>query len=205
MQLSTRVCSWIPLTAAGLLAVSTAHASPAQQSEKLIKAFQAVKWVKAGQKLSEADRAANQKAYVALDRFFDFESFTKSCRGPTPLTPAQAALFQARLTDILRRRGYKNGGRVFNEGKITLGKAATGKPATQGTAIPMTISFPKEDITLAIAFVWKSERVVDLVIDGDSLTADFSNQVGRVVKKSGADKLLTLLADKQKALDQDGL
>ena len=56
---------------------------------------------------------------------------------------------------------------------------------------------------MEVAFVWsKGGRVVDLVIDDDSLTMDFSNQVGSIVKKRGPEDLLKRLAEKQKALDE---
>ena len=80
------------------------------------------------------------------------------------------------------------------------------KPVEEGgrTRVPLTISFPKQDLTMDVAFVWgKSGRVVDLMLDGDSLVKDYSNQVSRIVAKGGPEELLRRLAEKQRQAAQD--
>lgn len=182
-----------------LLGAGAARAeSPLDRTRKLIVTFKTVKAAPEGGKLSAADEAANAKVFTTLDGFFDFPTFATDCLGPSAskLSPAQAKDFKERLIDILRKRGYPNGGGVFNDGVVK-----EGKPADRGgaTAVPLKISFPKQDITMDVEFVWnKAGKIVDLVLDGDSLAKDYRNQVGRIIAKSGPEDLLKRVADKQK-------
>ena len=193
---------WLVLLAA--LAAGAAHAqAPLERTYKLIEIFKADRAAPEGGKLSTADAAANAKTVAALDGFFDFETFTAACLGPSAvrLSGAQQKEFKERLVDLLRKRGYPNGGSVFREGVLSFAK-----PVEEGgrTRVPLTISFPKQDLTMDVAFVWgKSGRVVDLMLDGDSLVKDYSNQVSRIVAKGGPEELLRRLAEKQRQAAQD--
>jgi len=191
---------WLLIAAlAALFMPLTARAeSPLDRTHKLIDTFKAVKTAPEGGKLSAADEAANAKTFTALDGFFDFPAFTSDCLGPSAskLSAAQTKEFRERLVSILRKRGYANGGSVFNEGVIKEGKPADRAGAT---AVPLKISFPKQDVSLDVEFVWnKGGKVVDLVLDGDSLTKDYRNQIAKIIAKGGAADLLKRLADKQK-------
>jgi ABC-type transporter MlaC component len=188
----------------GLFFLATAaHAeSPADRTHKLIETFKTIKTPPEGAKLSSVDEAANAKAFAALDAFFDFPTFTADCLGPAAgkLSAAQAKQAKERLVHILRRRGYPNGGSVFNEGVV-----AEGKPFDRdgATAVPLKVSFPKQDISMDVAFVWnRAGKIIDLVLDGDSLSKDTRNQVGRIVAKDGVEDLLRRLAEKQKDADK---
>jgi ABC-type transporter MlaC component len=187
-------------SAIALLALAgTVHAEPpAERTHKLIETFKAVKAPPDGGKLTADDEAANVKAFAALDAFFDFTTFGADCLGPSAskLSPAQAKEFKERLMQILRHRGYPNGGSVFREGVIK-----EGKPTERGgtVAVPLKVSFPNQDIAMDVEFVWnKAGKIVDLVLDGDSLSKDTRNQVGRIVAKNGADDLLRRVTEKQK-------
>jgi ABC-type transporter MlaC component len=191
-------------TAFALLAVAgAAYADPpADRTHKLIETFKTVKAAPEGGKLTPADEAANAKTFAALDAFFDFTTFGTDCLGPSAgkLSPAQAKDFKERLMQILRRRGYPNGGSVFREGVVK-----EGKPAERGGAIavPLAISFPKQDVSMEVQFIWnKAGKIVDLVLDGDSLSKDTRNQVGRIVAKGGADDLLRRVIAKQKEVEK---
>jgi phospholipid transport system substrate-binding protein len=172
--------------------------SAVDRTHKLIDTFKTVKTAPEGGKLSAADDAANAKTFITLDGFFDFVTFSNDCLGPSAskLSPAQTKEFKERLVSILRKRGYANGGSVFNEGVIKEGKPADRAGAT---AVPLKISFPKQDVSLDVEFVWnKAGKVVDLVLDGDSLTKDYRNQIAKIISKGGPEDLLKRLADKQK-------
>ncbi len=190
------------LSIAALVAVAgTALAdAPQDRTRKLMETFKKVKTAPKGATLSAADRNANNGTFSALDAFFDFPTFTADCLGPSAakLSAAQKNEFKRRLVDILRRRGYPNGGSVFNEGVVK-----EGKPTESGgrTEVHLTVSFPKEDVTMQVAFVWKGGKVVDLVLDGDSLAKDYRNQVGRIIAKSGVADLLRRLEEKQKGIE----
>jgi ABC-type transporter MlaC component len=171
---------------------------PSERTHKLIETFKTVKAPPEGGKLTADEEAANVKAFAALDAFFDFASFGADCLGPsaTKLSPAQAKEFKERLMQILRHRGYPNGGSVFREGVVK-----EGKPAERGgtVAVPLRVSFPKQDIAMDVEFVWsKAGKIVDLILDGDSLSKDTRNQVGRIVAKNGADDLMRRVTEKQK-------
>ena len=182
-----------------LLAATPARAeAPLDRTRKLIATFKTVKTAPEGGTLSAEDNAANAKVFTALDGFFDFPTFSSDCLGPSAskLSPAQTKQFNDNLVSILRKRGYPNGGSVFNEGVVK-----EGKPVARGgaTAVPLKVSFPKQDITMDVEFVWsRGGRIVDLVLDGDSLAKDYRNQVGRIIAKSGPEDLLKRVADKQK-------
>jgi ABC-type transporter MlaC component len=185
-----------------LLAGAARAESPLDRTHKLIETFKTVKAPPEGGKLSPAEEAANAKVFTALDGFFDFPTFTTDCLGPAAgkLSAAQAKEAKERLVHILRKRGYPNGGAVFSDGVIV-----EGKPVDRGgaTAVPLKVSFPKQDISMDVEFVWnKSGKIVDLVLDGDSLSKDTRNQIGRIVAKSGAADLLRRMTEKQKDVDK---
>ncbi len=187
----------------GPLAPIAARAQPAvDKTRKLIATFKSMKAAKDGEKLSPADIAANAKLHPTLDGFFDFPTFTTECLGASAskLTAPQIKEFRALLIDILRARGYRNGGSIFNEGKVT-----EGKPIDRDgrTAMPIKIQFPKQDLVMDVEFVYQGAKIVDLVFDGDSLTKDYRNQVSRIIAKGGAADLLKRIADKQKEAAED--
>jgi len=190
--------------ALALLALAgSSRADPlADRTHKLIETFKAVKAPPEGGKLSADEEAANAKTFAALDAFFDFATFGAECLGPSAgkMSVPQAKEFKEHLMQILRRRGYRNGGAAFREGVIT-----ESKPAERGSAIavPIKVSFPKQDVAMDVEFVWsKAGKIVDLVLDGDSLAKDTRNQVGRIVAKNGADDLLRRVAEKQKEAEK---
>lgn len=172
------------------------------KAHKLIEAFKSVKAAPTGGKLSDAEKAANEKAFKAIDAFFDYDAFTSSCLGPNAakLEAPQQKEFKERMVDLVRRTGYPNGGEFFSAGVVTEGKAVEKNGATW---VPVKIFLKKEDITTEIGFVYgKDLKVIDLAIDGDVLTKDYQNQIGRVLGKGGPADLLKRLADKQKKLDE---
>ena len=166
------------------------------RTKSLVEAFKAVKSADKGAKLSKADSAANLAAMAKIDQWFDFPGFTAGCMGKSAarFSAAETKRFAELLTGILRNRGYANGGRVFREGKLTMGKVSA-KRARRSVA--MSLYFPKEDLTLESAFVYGAkDKIVDLVIDGDSLAHDFGNQVARMLKKKTPADLLRVLEKK---------
>jgi ABC-type transporter MlaC component len=201
----------LPNTLRAVIVVAVARASmpgpvhaesPLDRTHRLIETFKTVRTVPEGGKLTPVDEAANAHAYVALDAFFEFATFGADCLGPSvgKLSAVQAKEFKEHLKQILRKRGYRNGGSVFREGVIKDGKPSERDGAT---AVPLEVSFPKQDISMEIEFVWnKAGKIVDLVLDGDSLSKDTRNQVGRIVAKSGPEDLLKRVAAKQKEAEQ---
>jgi ABC-type transporter MlaC component len=180
-----------------ILAAPDAHAADlSAHTSRLVQAFKAVKSAGKGKRLAKADSAANKVAMARIDAWFDFPTFTTACMGKNAarFSPAETRRFGELLTGILRNRGYANGGRIFRDGKLTLGKVA-GKGARR--SVPMTIYFAKQDLTMESAFVYNpADKIIDLIIDGDSLTRDFGNQVSRMLKKKTPAKVLAKLEKK---------
>ena len=180
-----------------LLAASNGHAADVgKKTSSLVEAFKSVKSAAKGKRLSKADATANKAAMARLDAWFNFDAFTTACMGKSAarFSAAEKKRFGELMTGILRNRGYANGGRVFRDGKLTLGKVAT---KGKRRSVPMTIYFEEQDLTLESAFVYgPDDKIVDLVIDGDSLTRDFGNQVARILKKRKPADLLRKLEKK---------
>jgi ABC-type transporter MlaC component len=178
-----------------------AQAAPAERAQALIEAFKAVKRAPEGGTLSEKDRAANQEAFKRLDDFFDFDAFTDACIGPnaSKLDAAQLKEVKARLVDLLRRSGYLSGGSVIGRAELTPGAPVDRAGATW---VPVKVRLPAEDLSTEVSFIFgKSGKVIDLALDGDELTKDYQNQIGRIIAKGGPADLLKRLADRQKKLD----
>lgn len=191
-----RFCTYILASCVLFAAVDARAADLSAHTAELVEAFKAVKSAPSGGALSKADAASNRKAMAKIDAWFDFAAFAKACMGKSAgrFSPAESKRFGELLTGILRNRGYANGGRVFRDGKLTLGKVAT-KGARR--SVPMKIYFAKEDLSLESAFVYgEGDRIIDLVIDGDSLTHDFGNQVAGMLKKKTPAQVLARLAKK---------
>ncbi len=199
------VASLFLAAAFALAGTGAARADATDRAKKLIAAFKAVKTAPEGKTLSAADKKANLTAYKNLDGFFAYDQFGDACLGParTTLAAKVSKDLKDRLVDILRRRGYANAGSLFNDGLLTHGAP---KQSNGQTITPVAMKFPKQDLSMNLDFVWgKGDKVVDLIIDDDSLVADLSNQIGRVLKKSGADELGKKLQAKQAELEQEGL
>lgn len=191
------------LLAALVAAPLVARADAAgDKTHKLIEAFKAVKTAPEGGKLSDADKAANEKAFKAIDAFFDYDAFVAGCLGANAakLDAAQQKEFKERMVDLTRRTGYPNGGKFFSAGEVKEGKSSEKNGQTW---VPVTVRLVKEDITTEVGFIYgKDMKIVDLAIDGDVLTKDYQNQIGRVLGKGGPADLLKRLADKQKKMDE---
>jgi len=202
---------WLPLSVAFFLSLgwqlapAAARAETAPPVKELIATFKKVTAPAEGAKMTEADRKANAPVYKKLDGFFAFEAFGDSCLGAarSKLSDKQAVEYRNRLIDIMRRQGYANAGTLFKDGEL---KYEPVRNQDGKTVTPLKLHFAKQDIDMVIEFVWdKSNRIVDLIMDDDSLSKDFGNQIGRVLKNGGVEALGKKLADKQAELDKEGL
>jgi len=179
-----------------LLAAPSFAADFTKKTRTIVATMKAVKKSPARGKLNKADKAANDRAFATLDSLFDFDGFATDCLGKSAakLDKRQQARFKEQMKGILRYNGYTRGGDAFRQAKITFGKA---RVRGKKTRVPLTLFFAKEDLTMEAAFVWgASGKVVDLVMDGDSLTSDTRNQVARMLKKKTGAELIKKLDKK---------
>ncbi len=191
-----RAVPFLLLVAVSFASADVHAADVAARTTALVEAFKTVQTAEEGKKLSKEAVAANRVAMTKIDAWFDFDAFTASCLGKSAakFSEAEKKRFGELLTGILRNRGYTNGGRVFRDGKVTHGKVTT---AGDRRTTPMTIYFAKQDLTLESAFVYgAADKIIDLIIDGDSLTRDFSNQIARMLTKKKPADVLRMLEKK---------
>jgi ABC-type transporter MlaC component len=63
-----------------------------------------------------------------------------------------------------------------------------------------------DDTDMVVGLQWKKEggalKVVDVLIDGDSLVKDYQNQVARLVDKKGVPSLLQSLDERRANIDK---
>jgi ABC-type transporter MlaC component len=185
--------------------VAVAEADAKARTEALINAFKKVKVAKEGQTLTEAERKANEAAFVALDGFMDFDRLTTEVIAPhkDKLTPEQLTQFHQLFKELVRMIAYPKSGSAFNDAQYTF--APPTKRADGGWDVAMTITWPAEDLTVEVAFHWAEAsgalRLYDVSFDGDSLIRDYQNQFGRIIEKEGAAGLMKKL-ETRKAEEQ---
>jgi ABC-type transporter MlaC component len=173
-----------------------AEADPVARTKALVEAFKAVKSAPEGKPLSAADKKHNEKAFAALDGFFD-QAHLKA----TPIAPhadklddAQKKKFGELFWQVMRLVAYPDSGDFLREAKYTLAK--DGK-----TNVRMEARLEKEDLDVDALFYWKAGkdgtlRIIDVAFDNAPLMKDYQNQFGRILAKNGAQGLLDMLEKK---------
>jgi ABC-type transporter MlaC component len=183
----------LPLALVVLAAPLAAAAapSPVARTEALLAAFQEVK-VKPGENAA-ATRAANGKAFAALDDFLDFDTLTEEPIRPhlAKLTPAQRKEFTGKFRELIRLVAYPDTGEFLRKAQRKVGSA---REVNGAQVVDVDLSLPEEDLETRVSFHWKEVRgalrLVDVSFDGDSLIRDYSNQFGRILEKEGGAGLL---------------
>lgn len=202
---ATLVTLGLALTATWLTA-GTAHAAdPAvARTEAFIAAF---KKVKAGDKLSAADKKANEKVFAELDQFMDFDALTNKPIEPraAKFTAKQKAQFTTDFKDLIRKIAYPDSGEFFREAKMKMGAPAEKAGAT---AVPIDAHLVKEDLRTQVELHWVKKgaqlKLVDVAFDGDSLIKDYQNQFARIIDKEGVAGLMKKVDEKKAELAKGG-
>jgi ABC-type transporter MlaC component len=175
-----------------------------ERTESLIATF---KKVKSGDKLSAADRKANEQLFGEIDRFMDFESLTSKPIEPraSKFSPKQRGEFADKFRELIRAIAYPDSGGFFREAKLKLGAPAEKAGAT---VVPIDASVPKQDLKTKLEFSWVRRdgtlKIADLSFDGDSLVKDYQNQFARIIDKEGVAGLLKKMDEKKAELDAGG-
>jgi ABC-type transport system involved in resistance to organic solvents, auxiliary component len=188
-----------PAPAAEASAVTAASVKSA--TSVLVDAFKRVK--EDDGKLSDADKAANKKAYEELDELLARAHFTSAVIAPRKdkFSPAELKAFQDEFWDLVQRIAYPGSGAFFREGQV---KYAEPKEKGGVWTHELTAYIPSEDLETVVGLQWKLEggklRIVDVLFDGDSLVKDYQNQFARIVDKEGAAGVMKKLAEKREEL-----
>jgi ABC-type transporter MlaC component len=195
------------LTAAAVWLVAAerptwAAPTAAERTEALIATF---KKVKSGDKLSAADRKANEQVFAEIDRFMDFQSLTGKPIEPraSKFSVKQKVEFADKFRDLIRAIAYPNSGGFFRDAKLKLG-APTDKEGA--TVVPLDAHVPKEDLRTKLEFSWVRRdgtlKIADVSFDGDSLIKDYQNQFARIIDKEGVAGLLKKMDAKKAELNE---
>jgi ABC-type transporter MlaC component len=187
------------------LSASAAQAeqSPREYTETLLGNFKKLKPEKGS---TPAEKAENKKIIDQLDASFDFEGITTKLMAPRvdKFTAAQKAEFRTKFHELVRAGAFVDSGSFFKKAKLEFLPV---KASTDGaTTVPVHVTVPGEDTDMTVALQWKKDganlKVVDVLIDGDSLVKDYQNQVARIVDKKGVAGVLQALDERKASADR---
>jgi phospholipid transport system substrate-binding protein len=188
----------------GAAAPTWAAPAAAERTESLIATF---KKVKSGNKLSAADKKANEQLFTEIDKFMDFEALTTTPIEPraSKFSPKQKAEFSSKFRELIRAIAYPDSGGFFRDARMKIGA-----PVEKGdiAVVPIDAAIPKDDLKTKIEFHWSKKsgalKIIDVAFDGDSLIKDYQNQFARIIDKEGVAGLMKKLDEKKAELDRGG-
>jgi phospholipid transport system substrate-binding protein len=167
--------------------------TPQTQTEQLVATLSALQDVK----VPEADRTAVQAA-AALEGFFDFDALAQAA-----IAPHKAAFKPKQLTQVTQTFRQlvviltSKSGAQLNSGRVTIARA---RAMGATCAVDVAVSQPDDDVPAHVDFIWSKRkqgwRVIDVALDGASIVKDYQNQFGRILKKDGAEALLSKLKER---------
>jgi ABC-type transporter MlaC component len=134
----------------------------------------------------------------ALDAFFDFDALSAASfqSHKRALKPRQLAELQQTFRSLLTVLTHHSGEQLA-QGDVAIG---TPRQVQQNCVVEFAVSRPDEDLTSNVALTWQRRpngwQVVDVAFDGASVTKDYENQFGRILKKDGAEVLVTKLKER---------
>lgn len=160
-------------------------ASAVDYTKSLIDEFKAVKGTKG---LSEAAKKQNEAVIDKLDAAFDFDLITTKLMAPREdkFSADQKELFRKKFHNVIRAGAFVDTGDFFKKAALDFQPESTEEGIT---TVPIHVQVKADDTDMVVGIQWKSEagklRVIDVLLDGDSLVKDYQNQVARVVDKKG--------------------
>lgn len=198
-----RFVSTLAALAVAAVGATALAASPAmERTENFIATF---KKVKSGEKVSAADKKANEAVFTSLDKFMDWDTLTNEPIKPraAKFSAAQKKEFASKFRDVVRRMAYPDSGDFFREAKLKFGEPAEKAGVT---VVPIDAHLAKEDLRTKIELHWSNKggtlKLADVAFDGDSLIKDYSNQFARIIDKEGVPGLLKKMDEKRAELDR---
>jgi ABC-type transporter MlaC component len=191
------------VVAATLLGSQAHAAAPAvERTDSFIATF---KKVKSGDKVSAADKKANEATFTALDKFMDWDTLTTKPIEPraAKFSAAQKKEFATKFKDVVRRIAYPDSGDFFREAKLKVGEATE---KGELTVVPIDAHVVKDDLRTKIELIWGKKdgtlKLVDVAFDGDSLIKDYQNQFARIIDKEGVSGAMKKVDEKRAELDK---
>jgi phospholipid transport system substrate-binding protein len=186
----------------GASAPTWAAPAAVERTESLIATF---KKVKSGDKLTAADKKANEQLFSEIDKFMNFEAITTRPIEPraAKFSAKQKAEFTSKFRDLIRAIAYPDSGGFFRDAKMKMGA-----PVEKGdtTVVPVDAHVAKDDLKTKLEFHWEKAdgtlKIADVAFDGDSLIKDYQNQFARIIDKEGVAGLLKKLDEKKAELDR---
>jgi ABC-type transporter MlaC component len=187
-------------------AAAQAQVTPTARTQGLIEAFKTVKIAPEGGHLDAAEVSTNQRAFTAIDVFFNFPRLVVDALGPhkKKFSAPQFGRFEKDFRELVRTVSYTRSAALVQRAKLEV--AAPQAHAAQQW-VDMHVALAEQDLETHVTFVWeclaKQWQITDVLFDGASFVKDYQNQFGKIVKKEGVDGLLkrlsTRLAKEQKA------
>ena len=182
--------------------LARAQDPPRERAESLFNAFRELRPVKG---LTPAEQKANTRIVESLDAAFDFEGITDAILAPRAekLTPADRKSFKDKFHDLIRAGTFVDTSAFFKKATLTFKPSV---PGPAGAVVAIHVAVPSEDTELDVGLLWRDQagtlRVVDVLVDGDSLVKDYQNQVARIVDRDGAAGLFAKLAERRAQIDR---
>jgi len=177
-----------------------ARPSPKALTEQVVATFRALNdpAVPSEQRQS----AANLQA---LDSFFDFDALSAASLQShvRNLKPRQRSELQKTFRSLLTVLTHRSGEQLV-KGDVAIGAP---KVVDKNCVVEFAVSRPEDDMTSNVALTWQRRpngwQVVDVAFDGASVTKDYENQFGRILKKDGAEALVAKLKERLAQVTSD--
>ena len=141
----------------------------------------------------------------ALDTFFDFDALSAASfkSHKKALKPRQLSELQQTFRSLLTVLTHHSGEQLA-QGDVAIGAP---RQVDQNCVVEFAVSRPDEDLTSNVALTWQRRpsgwQVVDVAFDGASVTKDYENQFGRILKKDGAEALVAKLKERLAHITSD--
>lgn len=197
MRIASLVCTILLSSVALAGEQSGASTSPADRTGELIKNF---KKVKGAEKSPAHDQVVDD-----LDSSFDFESITTSLMAPRvdKFTKDQQSEFKKKFHQLIRTSAFVDTGDFFNTATLQQKPVLA---AGEKTTVPVHVTRESDDTDMEIGLQWMNKggqlKIVDVLLDGDSLISDYRNRITSIVDKKGVPALFETLDGKIAKVDQ---
>ncbi len=178
--------------AAEAMAQGARH-TPKALTEQVVATYKALN----DPKIAKDQRQTPAKLAV-LDQFFDYDTLSAAPfkSHQKVLKGQQYARVQATFRALLTHLTH-NSGAQMGEGEVSIGEA---RAQGHTCMVDFEVSRPDDDVSSVVSLTWqqrpKGWQVVDVAFDGASVTKDYENQFGRILKKDGAKALENKLKER---------
>jgi len=156
-------------------------------------------------KLREGERAANEKVFARVDRFFDLELMTEATIASRAdrFTPGQRAKFLTKFRELIRLISYPYLARFALEGQVRVEGVSHHGDTTD---VRLDASFQGKDVWVkrTIVLRWRKVRgglrVVDVVTAG-SMVHEYARQFVNIIDHKGTAELMRKLDERRSQVD----